>query len=137
MAGGPGKINEYNQTLTPEQRKESARRAAEASGAARRKYKTMRECLKQVLRLDVANPKTRQILEDLGLEPSRSNAIALQTIAKAADGDIEAARFVRDTVGEKPTEAYQLAVTDKPIKALDLTGMSDAELEALADQADG
>jgi hypothetical protein len=44
---------------------------------------------------------------------------------------------VRDTIGEKPTEQYNLAVQDKPIKALDLSGMTDEQLEALADSADG
>ena len=129
-------IRDYNATLTPAERSESARRAAQASVAARRKYRAMRDCIKQVLRLDVDDPRTKQALLDLGLEPSRANAIALRTVAKAGDGDIEAARFVRDTVGEKPTEQYNIATSDKPIKALDLSGMSDEELEALADSVD-
>lgn len=73
-------------------------------------------------------------LEKLGLEPTYSNAIALQTICKAATGDIEAARFARDTAGDKPTEALRLALSDKPIAAMDLSQLSDAELSALADK---
>ena len=129
-------IRDYNAKLTPAERKASAHKAAEASVKARRKYKAMRDALKQVLILDVDNPELYAKLEALGIEPSRSNAIALKTVAKAADGDIEAARFVRDTVGEKPTEAYNIGVSGKPIKSLDLTALTDEELEALADGVD-
>lgn len=128
-------IRDYNATLTPAQRKESAHRAAEASAKARRKYKAMRELLKQVLVLDVDDPALRDAMEKLGVEPSRANAIALMTVAKAGNGDIEAARFVRDTVGEKPTEQYNVGVAGRPIKSLDLTALTDEELEALADEA--
>ena len=75
-------------------------------------------------------------LEKLGLKANHENAMMLASAKRAMLGDIEAARFVRDTVGEKPTEAMQLAITDKPVKALDMNALSDEELEALADQAD-
>jgi hypothetical protein len=130
-------IRDYNKTLTPAERSESARRAAKASVEARRRYKAMRDCMKAVLLLDVDEPLVKAALAGLGLEPTRQNAIALSTIAKAGTGDIEAARFVRDTIGEKPTEQYNLAVSDKPIRAIDLSGLTDEEIEALADRADG
>ena len=130
-------IAEYVAQQTPAERVESARRAGIASGQARRKYSTFRALLKQALLLDVEDEALKQAMEKIGIEPTRQNAIVLSSIAKAGTGDIEAARWVRDTIGEKPTEQYNVAMSDKPIKALDLSGMSDEELQALADQADG
>jgi hypothetical protein len=93
--------------------------------------------MKDILSLDVPDEAVRAKLEELGIDPSISNAISLSAIMKAVNvGDIEAARFTRDTVGEKPTEALQMAITDKPIKSMDLSQLSDAELEALADGLD-
>jgi hypothetical protein len=76
-------------------------------------------------------------LREIGMEDTYGAAVVLAQAAKAVAGDTEAARYLRDTLGEKPTESYNLAVSDTPIKALDLSGMTDEELEALADQADG
>lgn len=134
---GSRNIGDWNAQLTPEQRHEHAVKSGEASGAARRKYSTFRAQLKRALMLDVDSPEQADAMKALGIEPTRQNAIVLASIAKAGTGDIEAARFVRDSIGEKPTEALQLAVSEQPIKALDLSGMTDEELEALADQADG
>ena len=72
----------------------------------------------------------------LGIEPSIANAVNLAVLKRAQLGDIEAARYVRDTIGEKPTETTALQISNQPIRAMDLTQLSDAELEALADRAD-
>ena len=130
-------IRDWQATLTQEQRTECARKAGKASAEVRRKYKTFRDCMRDILSLDVTNEQLRETLVALGLDPTYSNAISLSSIQKAANfGDIEAARFARDTVGEKPTDALNMSVTGKPIKSLDLSQLSDEELEALADQAD-
>lgn len=101
-----------------------------------RRYRTFRECLQTILSLEVSDESLRSELEKMGLDPSYSNAISMAAIRKAAaTGDIEAARFTRDTVGEKPTEALQMTF-DKPVKSMDLSKLTDEELEALADQAD-
>lgn len=127
----------YNDAATPEERAERARKAGKASGEARREYSRLNKLLKEALVLDVRDKLMAERLREMGLEPTNANAIIMASIGKAAAGDVEAARFVRDTVGEKPTEAYQLAVTDKPIKAMDLSRLTDEELSALADAADG
>ena len=127
-------INDWHKGLTPEERTELARKAGKASADARRKYKTFKEVFGDILTLDTTDDQMRDTLVALGLEPSNGNAIALAQVIKAVrNGDTEAARFVRDSRGEKPTEALQMAITDKPIKSLDLSQLSDDELEALAD----
>ena len=130
-------IADYNAALSPEERVAQAKRAAAASAKARAQHRLFKDILKDILALpiDSEDAAFRQ-LEALGLKANHENAMMLASAKRAMLGDIEAARFVRDTVGEKPTEAMQLAITDKPVKALDMAGLSDQELEALADQAD-
>ena len=46
---------------------------------------------------------------------------------------MDAQRYVRDTIGEKPTDNYNLGIQNKPIKSLDMSQLSDEQLEALAE----
>jgi len=121
---------------TPEQRRENARKAGLASGVARQKRKKLRDVLGNMMTSHVTEEELRVALETAGYEPTHENAIGLAAIIKASHGDIEAARFVRDTLGEKPTESFNLATTDRPIRSLDLSSYTDAELEAIADGLD-
>ena len=130
-------IREWQAMRTKEELAENASKAGKASAAARRKHKQFRDVFRDILSLDVTDTQMAQALQELGLDPSFANAIGLRAILKAATtGDIEAARFARDTIGEKPTEAFQLGITDKPIKSMDLSKLSDEELAALADRAE-
>lgn len=130
-------IREWQAMRTKAELVENASKAGKASAAARRKHKAFRDVFRDILSLDVTDEKVAETLQSLGLDPSFANAIGLQAILKAAQtGDIEAARFARDTIGEKPTEALQMSF-DKPVKSMDLSKLSDAELEALAKQVEG
>ena len=75
-----------------------------------------------------------EALRALGLDESFANAANLSVLRKAMRGDVECLRYIRDTIGEKPTESMQLGVFNTPVKALDMTKLTDAELEALADR---
>ena len=78
----------------------------------------------------------RLALKALGIdEITGADAILLAQSIKAAKGDTEAARFVRDTAGEKPSVSVDVTASDRPVDAEMLQGMSDAELAALADGA--
>ena len=127
-------ISKHNERLTQEERIESARRAGIASGAARRAHRPMREVLKTLMAMDTSDPDMHDLLVKLGLEPTNDNAVSLAQILQATQKrEAESARFIRDTLGEKPTEAYNIGIS-KPIQAMDLGGMSDEELAALADR---
>lgn len=129
-------IRDWTAKQTEETLRAVKSKGGKVNAERNRRYRTFRECLQAILSLEVSDQDLREELEKMGLDPSYSNAISLAAIRKAAaTGDIEAARFTRDTVGEKPTEALQMSF-DKPIKAMDLSQLSDAELEALADQTD-
>lgn len=123
--------------LTPDRAREIGKRGGEASGLARRRRKAMREVMSSIMTCDVSDEALRDMLAAAGIEPTNENAIPFAMISRAARGDVEAARFVRDTLGEKPTESYNLSMSPKSIKSLDLAGYSDEELEALANQQDG
>lgn len=119
-----------------EKARAAGRKGGVASGVAKRRKRTFRELIETVMTMEVDDPAVHAKLVELGLDPTHDMAITMAAIRKAENGDIEATRYIRDTKGEKPTEALQMAITDKPIKALDLSTLSDAELEALADGLD-
>lgn len=129
-------IGEWMRRQTEEERKALASKAGKVSQQKQRRHRAMREVLQQLMTLDTTDERMRELLQQLGLEPTNDNAVSLAQIVNACKGETEAARFVRDTMGEKPTEQYNLGVSGKPIKALDLSSLSDEELEALADQTD-
>ena len=54
---------------------------------------------------------------------------------KAAKGDVDAMRFIRDTAGEAPSNRVELSGDlERPIASLDLRTMSETELLHLAAQ---
>ena len=132
--GNPQNLIQFN-GQTPEQARANGQKGGIASGEARRKKRTFRELIETVMTMEVDDPAIHAKLIELGLDPTHDMAITMAAVRKAENGDIEATRYLRDTKGEKPTEALQMSF-DKPIKSMDLSQLSDAELEALADQAD-
>ena len=133
-----GRIENFQNRLTSEERIERARAAGIASGEARRKAKIMRDTLTNLMTLPVPDTEIAGMLEASGIQNSIENAIAFSALIKAAKGDIEAARFCRDTLGQKPTESFNLSMAQKerPISSLDLRHLTDEELIALADQCE-
>lgn len=121
----------YNASLTPEERKQSASRAGKASGEARRLKRTQADILRQILVLDYTDSERRKLLMQLGLSGSFADAINLSVLEKAAKGDVEAARYMRDTIGEKPREDMQVSVLDKPVEQLNMSELTDEELNAI------
>ena len=132
----PHNVNEWLMKQPQERRNEIYSKAGKAAQEKSRRHRAMREVLKELMTLDVTDERMHELLTQLGLQPTNDNAVSLAQILNAVKGETEAARFVRDTLGEKPTENYNLSTAGKPIKALDLSGMTDEELEALADSVD-
>lgn len=133
-----GNVNNLiqNKSTTPEQRREWASKAGKASAAKRYQHRKQQEILKDLLRIECDDAEACAALKSLGLDETFANAANLSVMRRALKGDVECMRYIRDTIGEKPTEAMQLGVFNTPVKALDMTKLSDAELEALADRVD-
>ena len=105
------------------------------SGEVRRKRKTFAEGLKQLLAMPEDDPDVRAALLALGLDGTMQDAINVAQIRQAKKGDVEATRFVRDTVGEKPRDGLEIGgLADRPIAHIDMSKLSDDQLRELAAQ---
>ena len=99
--------DEINARLTPEERKENASKAGKASVEKRRKNRLMMDMARRILAMPLGEeqPDARAIMEKLGIESGDMNygtAIIAAMVSKAIDGDLNAAKFVRDTAGFDP-----------------------------------
>lgn len=96
--------------MTPEQRRENGRKGGIASGEAKRAKKAMRERLEILLELPMKDGKGADIDKIKNFAALKGKNITVQDammiaqIQKALKGDTNAAAFVRDTAGQKPTE---------------------------------
>jgi len=86
---------------TKEEQREIARKGGKASGAARRERKLMREALAEIL--------SREYIEkDTGEKVDGTTLLMVKAFKNALNGDMRAIEFVRDTLGEKPTERVEI-----------------------------
>lgn len=86
---------------------ENGKKGGIASGKSRRRKKTMKEVGNVLLRMQVCDSKTRKSLEAQGIaEDDMDNITALMAsmIVRAQQGNVRAAEFIRDTIGESPAE---------------------------------
>ena len=122
--------------LPPEQHREISAAGGVASGKARRKARNMREAAQILLSAAlVDDPETEQALATLGLEADQQGAMLLAALRKSQTGDIEAARFVRDTSGQAPAQMVELGGMDgKPLQGVNLAELSNEELQKLLQQ---
>ena len=90
---------------TEEERRELAKKAGKASGEARRKKKSMREAAKMLLELPIKSKDLRRNLELLGIDSSEATyetAIMVAMMREAMKGNVKAAVFCREMLGEDP-----------------------------------
>ena len=103
-----------------------------ASAVSKRKKRTFRESLKAIMLLDTRDVEIKQQLLDAGLDPTMLNAITFAQATQAQKGNTEAARFVRDTLGEKPRDGLEIGnLDDRPLATVDMSKLSDDELRAM------
>ena len=122
-------------TLTPEERE--WQRAAQSKGGQvsrdnHQRRKRMATDLKLLLAKDCKDAGLAEELKGMEMDGTMQEGMLLAVLAKALRGDVESARFIRDTIGEKPREGMDIGFTDAPVAQLDLTKLSDDELRALA-----
>lgn len=84
---------------------EIGRKGGKRSAEVRRQKKTMRESLELLLSLPVTSGDIADELRELGIKDedlTNVMALCIKVFQKALNGDIKAAEFIRDTIGEKP-----------------------------------
>ena len=96
------KISENTRFKTGSEQVEIARLGGFASGKARREKRTMREIAEIIL--------SKNVTTSDGVVTGKY-AVLAKVIDKALKGDLQAAAFIRDTIGEKPTEKTQTELT--------------------------
>ena len=89
-------IDEYNKSLTPEERKKNASKAGKASAEARKERKLIKE----------------RILERMNESDWDEMIDGLKECAKDSDKAFE---LLRDTIGEKPTDKVAVSIGDKTL----------------------
>ena len=73
----------------------------------------------------------RERLEALGYDGTWMDLLSQAQIDRAAKGDTEAFRAVRDTMGESPKQAVDVGLTSGPVSGMDLSQLSDDQLRAM------
>lgn len=100
--------------LTPEDQSKGGK----ASVVARRRKKEMKERLELLLSMPIKGGKESDLekIKDFsslkGKNITVEDAILIAIAQKAMKGDIPAGAFIRDTVGEKPTENQNVKIVE-------------------------
>ena len=121
-------IKDANNNRTPNERRELAKRAGEASGEARRKKANFRKTLNLLLSAKIENEELTPFLESLGIDSTLESAINMAMIKKALKGDVKAYEAVARFAGqyEVPDEDIEL----KRARKQQITGENETD-EAL------
>lgn len=93
--------------LTEDKQKLIAQLGGKASGASRRRKKAMREQLEVMMSLKVKEESTINELKKMGIKKSDMNnqtALLMAVFLKGLNGDVKAAEFIRDTMGQNPNK---------------------------------
>lgn len=96
---------------TSEELREMTRKGGIASGIARRKKKTMKEALSQLLYDGKLNEQTKQMLRAEGIDDENMThqmVITRSLIAKAEAGDVQAYNTICAMIGEKPADKVEV-----------------------------
>lgn len=128
-----GKAN-LKYDFSPEERAENSRKGGVKSGEARRRKRTIRETLQAMLDCQIPEADRAEALKALGFDGTFRDGMSIAMLEKACRGDVEAGRFVRDTIGEKPREGVDLTLDEKPLASIDMSKLTDEQLQRLAEQ---
>ena len=92
---------------------EIARQGAIASAAVRKEKRTMREIAEIIL--------SKNVTTSDGVV-TRKYAILAKAIDKALEGNLPAAEFIRDTIGEKPTDKQEVTGAFNIMPSVEVNG---------------
>ena len=93
-------IKDANNNRTPEERRELARKAGQASGKARRRKADFRKTLNQLLTTRIDNPDITPLLDEIGIDSTLEAAMLMAQIKEAMQGNTKAAYFVAQYAGQ-------------------------------------
>lgn len=89
--------------------------AGKASGEARRKRKAAKEILETLLAADMSAEQREEVLGTaeslLGAETSAYAVMFAKMLQEACKGNVNAAAFIRDSAGDKPTDKQEVTAS--------------------------
>lgn len=103
MAGGAGRIADYNATLTQAERKEAARRAGKASGAKR----ALNKSIKEILLNSFNNAEIGT--DEKGNPITGADYTAQQIVAGIRKGDLKSIELYLALIGQKPSDKMEIS----------------------------
>lgn len=111
-------------------------RGGEKSGEVRRRKRVLQELTRYILDSELSTEDEIRIeLQERGIDTTEAAAVLFAQLKRARAGDTEAARFLRDTSGQKPTDNVAIGnLHDRPFETLDLSGLTNDQLLALLDE---
>ena len=100
---------------TKEEQREIARKGGRESGKVRRRKRTMKDAAQLILQLPVSAEQVA-LLQKYVAESDCTNLMLIiaKAVQMAADGNLKAAEFIRDTLGENP----QYKIYEKRLESL-------------------
>ena len=99
------RLDNLKHNFTHEERVSNGSKGGIATGETYRRRKLFKEALESALSLQ--DPEALE-----GMDQTNLDVIIASMIKKAKNGDVPAAVFVRDTVGEKPVDRQEVEVGD-------------------------
>ena len=107
------KISEKTRFKTGSEQVEIARLGGFASGKAKREKRTMRELAEIIL--------SKNVTTSDGIVTVKY-AVLAKVIDKALKGNLPAAEFIRDTIGEKPTDKQEVTGAFNIMPSVEVNG---------------
>lgn len=104
--------------------RENGRKGGIKSGEVRRRKKSMRTAMKELLSLDVADVNVKGVLESLGVTPDNQNALLMAVLVKGIrNGDPNILKAVASISGEdNDTERVKLQKKQAALQEKKLSG---------------
>ena len=130
-------IKDANSNRTPEERRELAKIAGKASGAARRRKANFRKTLNLLLTAEIDNEEWKPVLESLGVECTLESALLMAQIKQAMKGNTKAAYFVAQYAGQSGVTVADEEEQSAKIQLMKAQKEKTQKTDIQADEADG
>ena len=119
-------IQEVNSRRSREEHRKDSSKGGKKSAEIKRQRKAMKDTMKMLLNLDLPESEGKEKLKEMGIEEEDLNvqtAILTNQVQRALKGDLDSAKFCRDTSGEyigaeeekEENEYYKVSIPAKDI----------------------
>jgi len=121
--------------MPPEEKHSIQSAGGKASAAAKKERRRLEDLARKILDLQLpCDEAVRDELEMHGIDPTCDAGIVLAQVKRALNGDVKAATWIRDILGENPGNRLAAELNDRfngPIAGWDMSLLSDDELRGM------